>query len=327
MIDVARSLMLSIFSKHCMSTTFTYSSSLTNKPTSVNINFSFRNIATSSSTSRLPHLQSVRSHPYATSSYKQKFLFRSKNVAREASKLQMHFVKVLGHTQRCFMEKESKDKDFRTEFSILLINLPISKRFKHLAFLEAKAKNIMAAESVSDIFIILRNHWNYTDYSLLDHLIDVFGNATMKEIMKKYKSDLEDFEKRTTVLQFQEARGNTKEPYINFGKVVAQLNVEPSQCTLWKVRCFIEHMKMEGSLEDYVGLILEIGAGSVLVTLALPQDGTLLVENLITVQFWATNFAESVTIDGEEILMVYAVARNSLLIMIIALGILLYCHY
>ena len=165
----------------------------------------------------------------------------------------------------------------------------------------------MEARKVSRIFQILKNHWNSRDYGLLEHLINEFGDVELRKTMIEYKTDLEAFERRTTVQQYQVARRTIEFPD-NYSVVSVKLNKDPSVCTLWEVRCFVESLRNSASLEEYAGLMVGEDMSSVLVTLALPHHGILLLKHMHAVQgneFWVSHHVTSVIIDDIEILQVH----------------------
>ena len=67
-----------------------------------------------------------------------------------------------------------KPAPFLDEFHITLTTLPVSQRLKHLHFLRKQRQRIMNAKSIDEIFEILDDFWDYTDYALLQHLVEKF---------------------------------------------------------------------------------------------------------------------------------------------------------
>ena len=60
----------------------------------------------------------------------------------------------------------------------------------------------MKATSVDEICDILGPYWNYTEYAFLECLINELGTRELQEEMKKYIAELEQFEKKTSVRDF-----------------------------------------------------------------------------------------------------------------------------
>ena len=147
-----------------------------------------------------------------------------RRIREEASNLETQFVSVVGQAEFCFSVRESECKKFLPKFRITLRNLPISKKFQHLKFLEDKCEEIESASSVSEIFKLLRQYWKYTDFALLHHLINEFGDKETKKVMKIYTSSLETFEKKTTIKDFEDATGERKE--VPQGFIEAEIEVQ-----------------------------------------------------------------------------------------------------
>ena len=57
----------------------------------------------------------------------------------------------------------------------------------------------MNAKSVDEVFMILDDYWDYTNYELLQYLVEKFGESGLKKEMNKYVAELEEFEKKTTI--------------------------------------------------------------------------------------------------------------------------------
>ena len=228
------------------------------------------------------------------------------DIAQAVSQLQGEFVSVLECIATVCKKIAVQDEHFLPRFISMLIALPISNRFRHMTFMDNETQSIKEAKSVSEI-LASGKHCNLTNFGLLEHVIKVFGDNIARQKMTKYKFCLEDFEKKTTVLQFHKAiMGNKREAPVNRGVIVAKLNKAPSQCTLWEVRCFMNDLKRKASLEEYVGHVLRFTAEvtSVVVTLAMPHYGVVLIKNVVGRQFWVSQNVESVTVDGKQILMV-----------------------
>ena len=217
---------------------------------------------------------------------------------QEASKLQKEFVSVLTHTEVCFSEKESEL--FLRKLRITLKNLPLSNEFEHLKFLEDESEALKSASSVSDIFELLRQYWNYTDFALLDHLINEFGDGRTKVMMETYISRLETFEKQTTLQDYEDATGERKEVPWGFIEAAFEVQVckDPSEYTLYEVRQIVKSLAQQSTLEPYVPMIKKARIGSLVITIALPRPALELLQQALYKEFLDTLNIVSVTIHG-----------------------------
>ena len=221
-----------------------------------------------------------------------------RRIREEASKLDTQFVGVVDQAEFCFSVKESKCETFLTKFRITLKNLPISKKFEHLKFLENKCEEIESASSMSKIFRLLRQYWNYTDFALLRHLINKFGDEDTKEMMDRYISSLKKFEKRTTIQDYEDATGKKKQ--VPQGFVEAAFEVQgtkdPSEYTLYEVRQIVQSLAQQSTLEPYVPMIKKARIGSLVITIALPRPALELLQQALYKEFLDTLNIVSVTI-------------------------------
>ena len=138
-----------------------------------------------------------------------------------------------------------------------------------MKFLEDKREAIQKASSVSEIFELLRKYWNYTDFALLRHLINEFGDNNTKEMMERYISSLETL---TTIKDYEDATGERKEVPQGFVEAALEVQVtkHPSEYTLYEVRQIVQSLAQQSSLEQYVPMIKKARIRSLVITIALP---------------------------------------------------------
>ena len=213
-----------------------------------------------------------------------------RRIREEASELDTQFVSVLDQVEFCFSVRESECKTFLPKFRITLKNLPISKKFEHMKFLEDKREAIQKASSVSDIFELLRQYWNYTDFALLRHLINKFGDEDTKEMMDRYISSLEKFEKQTTIQDYEDATGKKEEVLRGFVEAAFEVQgtKDPSDYTLYEVRQIIQSLAQQTSLEPYVPMLKKARIGSLVITIALPRPALELLQQALYKEFLDT---------------------------------------
>ena len=223
---------------------------------------------------------------------------RIRRIREEASELDTQFVAVVGQAEFCFSVRESKCETFLPKFRITLKNLPISKKFEHMKFLEDKREAIQKASSVSEIFELLRKYWNYTDFALLRRLINEFGDNDTKEIMERYISSLETFEKQTTIKDYEDATGERKQVPCSSSEAAFEVEVceDAANYTLYEVRQVVESVAQQSSLEPYVPMIKKARIGSLVITIALPRLALVLLQQALYKEFLDTLNIVSVTI-------------------------------
>ena len=223
-------------------------------------------------------------------------------MAYEALQLQDQFVRVLTHTK---IKLSRKPAEFLCELQMTLTELPLSNKFKRLCFLETKKQEIEKAKSVSEIFEILRRHWNYGDYVLLQRLVQEFGDSALQSEMGEYVVALEKFEKETTIQDFSRAKPGDQDVPYDFSEAVLKLNKDPSKCTLYEVRQLVESLAISACLDQYVMFLSGHFSGSVIMKLAFPSVVLDLIISALNTAFLETHHIISVTID-EKLLEEYS---------------------
>ena len=159
-------------------------------------------------------------------------------VGIEAVQLQEQFVTVLLHTRIYFMELEKAEtsQSFLTRFKVTLTTLPLFKRRRYRLLLKEEEDGIMRAVDTEEIFDILDPYWNFADYAPLEHLIKEFGTRKLPEEMKRYITELEQFEKTTTVAEFNSAVENGQVFPGHFITVTVPKSIDPAKCSLHENR-------------------------------------------------------------------------------------------
>ena len=189
------------------------------------------------------------------------------------------------------------------ELRIALATLPVSDKFKHLRFLRKHKQHIMNALSVDEIFEILDEYWDYTDYYLLQHLIQEFGGSRLKKEMREYVTALEQFEKRTTIQKSNTAASKSKYPKrhicggYQFSTVDLHLRRDPTVCTLYEVRQKKELLVKRASLKPYVVRQKKARPGSVVISLVFPCSTLELILTALDEEFLEIHQIVSVIID------------------------------
>ena len=194
---------------------------------------------------------------------------RAQEIREKAAQLQDMFVTVVMHTKRCFMKKEA---GFLIEFQSMLEDLPLSNMHKHLHFLKKEKDRINMANNIKQILDILQPYWSYTDYAFLERIIKEFGTRELKEEMKDYISELEEFEKKTSVEDYNSAAQDEMEIPTHFKELAITQLKEPAQCSLYDVRMLIKEIVNLSALAEYSVRVKNLSPSSVKIVLAFPPE-------------------------------------------------------
>ena len=219
-----------------------------------------------------------------------------RRVGSKASHLQEKFVSVLTHTKIMFSMREVKSDNFLVKLRITLTTLHLSKKFKCTGFLQAKKKAIESAQNTTEIFEIIEEYWNWSDYYLLQQLIKEFGDSTLQQEMACYIRKLHHFEKDTTIQTFSKVVKKWKCPYLS-SKAVLTLQKDPSQITLYDLRKLKEDLASESSLNDCAIFFESVHASEVVFTLAFQREAVELIVSSLSESFVTKHHIKSVLLD------------------------------
>ena len=173
----------------------------------------------------------------------------------------------------------------------------------------------MNAKSIDEIFKILDRYWDYTDYALLQHLVERFGEEALKKEMSEYVAALEQFEKGTTIQESNTASSSSRYPRRNINPnqfrfeylydfsstVDLQLHRDPAVDTLYDARQLKESITKRACLEPYAVLLQGVRPSSVAITLMCPCVALELILEALEKDFLEAHQIVSVTIDRKPL--------------------------
>ena len=143
---------------------------------------------------------------------------------------------------------------------------------QHKLFTGSHVTALYRAANISEQFGIMNPHWNYLDPSLLEHLVKKFRLEVMKQQIEGYKSDLQQFRKKTPLNIFcQTQRRKRRRPQEDFEKMVAEFDW-PENVTLEDVEQFRQEYASEYSLHECAMMIAQIRSGSYIITWFIPES-------------------------------------------------------
>ena len=193
-------------------------------------------------------------------------------IKNKAAKLKKRFTSVVIHTKICFIDKEEESRKFLRDFKITLTSLPLFTQYEDKDFLKEEENRIDEAKNVVEIFKILEPYWNYVDYDFLEHIIEEFGTSELQEEMEKYITELDQFEKETTVHDFNSATQGKVIVPAHYRNLAVKLEKDPKRFTLHDVRQFKKSLLNESSLKEYAVLLEGVSCSSVEILLAFPPE-------------------------------------------------------
>ena len=166
------------------------------------------------------------------------------------------------------MEKEISPSDFKQR----LTSLPVKTKKKHKDFIEQILPQMSAAD-IQYIWYKMEMYWDFLNYSLLEHLVNKFGDSALKTSMLEYRETLREFRYKTRLCDFVRHFKEVNkclggEELTSLLKVKFEKNWE--ECTLEDLENWKESITQTLLLPSFVLILKDCDSGCVSVTWAIP---------------------------------------------------------
>ena len=215
--------------------------------------------------------------------------------------LEQEFLGVTMKFRRAMTKKEDADYEFLEDFRDALLGLPVAKRALHVKFFRDKMEKIIAAEKVRILLAVLSPYWNYSKYDLLQYLITMFGDDTMKTSMHQYCVVIEKYEIKTTIDVFLAAFSANSELSVAFSRMVVKINKPPTECTLHDIRVFREALAVQSSIYLHSIYVDAMATSSVRVTLGFHPSALGWVLAALSPSFLESHQLSDVVVEGKPL--------------------------
>ena len=208
---------------------------------------------------------------------------------------------------RSLVDKANQEVCRQTEPSVFLFcvtNLPVLARLQHRTFIEEKLSNLPPPVTFENIWTKLNLYWDFLNYGFLEHVIDTFGSADLKQQMRKYIDQLAIFKQKTLFRDLCNFIRDDRPLDEGLNSIVVKMQKEWSKCTLQDVELFKKDLVHKFFLPEFAILLQKAERGCVCVTwLTSPSIATLLQQNLanIETEFFKKHGIDTVTIDGQDV--------------------------
>ena len=117
------------------------------------------------------------------------------------------------------------------------------------------------------------DHCNYLSYSLLSHLIDLYGNDELKKVMGNYNKRMAIFRRETHLAIFCEVCDDKPEKdNSKFSTVVTKHQMDWATATLEEVENIHKDICRELSLYEFSLILLQVAHGCVEITWLVPRS-------------------------------------------------------
>ena len=226
-------------------------------------------------------------------------------VKMQVKKLQKDFNQIVDQTYYNIIHC----KKFKTdEFLAHLLSLPIEHRDIHKEFFKSLYSEIEEYKNTSSIWHRLNTYWDFLNYTLIENLVEKFGDSDLISRMQDYKKDLKEFRHKTRLCDFAKyhteyteevTEGDLKEFVVKLKNCKDEYSLED----LEKLKEDITHKFL---VPSFVMTIRALGNNPLIITWSIPTlIATSLQRNLENIdirEFCKENGIESIHLDGKEIL-------------------------
>ena len=214
--------------------------------------------------------------------------------------LQDNFVDIATRASNQIQGNNINAQTFRLQFTI---RMDVSQRYEYQPFLECYLMTLEPGVTTEDLLCRLSMYWDFLNYGLLEHTINIFGDASLKQDMIAYIHKLRAFRVITRLCDFIDnwpVRGQVPP---NFSNLVIKMEREWEECTLEDIEMFRETLTHKFFLPNFAQLLREAERGCICLTWYIPASSARTIqENLPTIEteFFKTHGIQRVSVNGQE---------------------------
>ena len=217
--------------------------------------------------------------------------------------LQSNFANIATQTSEHIQEKNINTQTFRLRFKM---QMNLSQRDEYQQFLQCCLKRLEPGTTTDDLLYNLSDYWDFFNYGLLEHTVNVFGDASLKQDMEDYIDELRAFRENTKLCDFIDnwpVQGQDP-PKADFKHFVVKMEKSWEECTLEDIEKFKGTLTHKFFLPDFVLILREAKKGCICLTWYTPAViAKALLENLphIETKFVKTHCIQRTSINGQEL--------------------------
>ena len=202
------------------------------------------------------------------------------DVRAQVRTLQNKFFSVATRTSDQIRRKKVDAQDFRIEF---VMRVDVSQRQQYQQFLQSCLMKLETSISIEDLLCRLSMHWDFFNYGLLEHTVNVFGDASLQQDMKDYADKLRAFRVNTKLCDFIDnwpVRGEDP-PKADFKRVVIKMGKKWEECTLEDIENFRETLNHKFFLPNFALLLREAKQGCVCLIWYTPAPIAIVIQETL----------------------------------------------
>ena len=185
-----------------------------------------------------------------------------------------------------------------------ITRLPASIKYQHIAFIRENLTDIKESESMEDIFLLLNLYWDFLNYTLLEHIVNNFGNNDTKAAMANYVTELVVFRRVTNLSDFISHWPCTGKVPPDMSRLVIKMEKDWSNCTLEDVEQFKKTLTQKLFLPSFAVLLRDAEQGCISLTWVIPSSIVKILSKDIhntKLDWFKEHHIERLAIDGQDL--------------------------
>jgi len=172
-------------------------------------------------------------------------------VRAQVKTLQGNFHEIADRTIDRILDKKMSVQTFRLR---IITRMDVSEQVEHCDFIEHYLMKLEPGTTIEDLLCRLSLYWNFLNYNLLQHIVNIFGDEQLKHDMEDYVEGLKVFRANTKLCDFidnWQLRGQ-KPPKADLQELVIKkiMDKKWEECTLEDVEKIEETLTHKFLLPD-----------------------------------------------------------------------------
>jgi len=169
-------------------------------------------------------------------------------VQQEKDVLVSMYDKLVENTVVTFSRQQENSPEFFCRLRATVAVLPTSLKYQHQYFLDRHSPQVAKATTVEEIFSILNMYCDFLNCGLLAHIIDKFGDKSLKKELSNYTTALKEFCLRTKITDFIKTYGQTLNVPPGFVTVKMKMGIKWESSTLEDVEEYRKSVALDSAL-------------------------------------------------------------------------------
>lgn len=221
-----------------------------------------------------------------------------RSIQRRIRRFEQKFRDLVFKAQVSLSKNEANSPEYVSRLCNALTLLPAHLKHEHIKFLKGSLSELCKVSTVREVFGILNLYWSFINPSLLEYIINTFGEEPLQDELESYLEELEEFEKNTKVCDFIPAWTRASRVPPEFVQVIIKMGKSWSECTVYDLVRYNKDLAHEALLSSYTILWTGGSQNSIVVEYMLPasiaSDFAIALNEDVVANF----DIEAVTIDG-----------------------------